>query len=124
MTTQVLTAATKSLSSPDETRAFSNGKIEIVHLGDLTVGLITLNPGWRWSQDVSPLAGSDLCRQAHTQYVISGSLVVEMADGTQMELKSGDVAVTAPDHDAYVSGNEPFVAIEFTGADNYAKRPT
>lgn len=124
MATQILTSAIKGLYKPDETREFPNGKIEIVHLGDVTIGRITLKPGWKWSRDVRPLAKTDLCREAHTQYVISGRLMVEMADGTRMELKPGDAALIAPDHDAYVSGDEPFVAIDFTGLRDYAKRPT
>lgn len=122
MATQTLSAIVSNLSVPDEVREFSNGRIELVHLGDVVLGKITLQPGWQWARDVKPMAGTDSCHVAHTQYVLSGRLKVVMDDGTSLELKAGDAAIIPPGHDASVIGDEPFVAIEITGAKEFAAR--
>jgi hypothetical protein len=111
----------KSFASSDETRAFSHGKVEILNIGEGTVGRLTLEPGWRWSQDVKPLAGTELCEAPHFQYQVAGRLGVKMADGTEFELKEGDVSCLPSGHDAWVIGDEPVVLIDFFGATDYAK---
>jgi hypothetical protein len=80
------TMETKSLDSPDETRSFEKGTAEIVTLGGVTVGRGVLQPGWRWSEHVKPIAGTDSYEVAHTGYVISGRLKVVMNDGSEAEL--------------------------------------
>ena len=35
-------------SSPDETRMFEKGKIDVANFGDITIGLGILEPGWSW----------------------------------------------------------------------------
>ena len=114
----------KNLSIPDETRAFDHGKLEVINIGGGTVGRLTLEPGWRWSKDVKPIAGTDLCEAPHFQYQISGRLRVQMRDGTEFELGPGDVSVLPEGHDAWVVGNEPVVVVDWFGATNYAKGRT
>ncbi len=122
MVTQVLKMLSrKSFDSPDETRPVGNGKLELVNLGEATIARITLSPGWRWSRDVRPTVGTDSCRTQHVQYVLSGRLMVQMDDGTRLELKGGDGVVIPPGHDAWVVGDEPFVAIDFGGMAQYAE---
>ena len=111
----------KNLGKPDEVRTFPNGKLEVIQIGDGTVGRMTLEPGWRWSHDVKPIAGTDLCEAPHFQYQISGRLRVRMQDKTEFELGPGDVSCLAAGHDAWVVGNEPVVAVDWFGATNYAK---
>jgi hypothetical protein len=86
--------------NPDEVRKFSNGKVELANLGDATIGRYTAEPGWKWSKDVKPIVNTNSCQVTHTQYVISGRMRVRM--------------------DAWVVGNEPLVAVDFTGAKEYA----
>jgi len=112
----------KKMSAPDETRKFEHGQIEVVNIGGGTVGRATFQPGWKWSNDVKPIAGTELCEAPHFLYQISGRMVVKMADGTELESGPGDVAVIPPGHDAWVVGNEPVVAVDWGGAANYAKR--
>jgi hypothetical protein len=111
----------KKFSSPDETRKFAKGKVDLVNIGNGAVGKFTLEPGWRWSVDVKPQAGTDLCEIAHFQYLMSGRIAVKMSDGQQFEHGPGEVVAIPPGHDAWVVGNEPVVAIDWTGAMNYAK---
>jgi uncharacterized cupin superfamily protein len=111
----------KSLEYPDEVRRFNNGELRLVDLEGAAVALVRLQPGWRWSNDVKPLAGTDSCRVAHLQYVISGRLVIAMDDGAQLELSPGDAAAIPPGHDAWVVGDEPFVAVDMEGMKDYAR---
>lgn len=112
----------KNYSKSDEVREFPNGKMELVNIGGGVVGKLTLQPGWRWSQHVKPIAGTELCEAPHFQYHIAGRLHVVMADGTEFDLNPGDVSKLPSGHDAWVVGNEPVVAIDWAGATHYAKR--
>lgn len=106
--------------NPDDVRKFTNGKVEVANLGDTTLGRITLEPGWKWSKDIKPIANTDSCQLPHTQYVISGRLRVRMDDGTEQEYGTAEALYVPPGHDAWVVGNEPFVAVDFTGMKEYA----
>lgn len=123
MATQTLHAVSKSLDTPDETRNIGTGILELVNLNGLIIGRATLPPGWQWSKDVKSIAGTDTCQASHTQYIISGGLVIDMDDGTKMVLNAGDAAIIPPGHDAYVTGDEPCVLVDFGGMKDYAKQP-
>ena len=113
----------KSLDDADETRPFvDKGHVEIVNLAGGFVGRGTFEPGWRWSEHVKPIAGTDSCQAAHLGYCISGRMVVQMDDGSQVEVGPGDVIVIPPGHDAWVVGDEPCVQVDFTGMESYAKK--
>lgn len=113
----------KSLNSPEETRPFKDGKgqVELVKMSGGDVGKATFQPGWKWSDHVKPIAGTDSCQAAHVGYFVSGRMVVRMDSGEEMEFGAGDVAVMAPGHDAWVVGNEPCVVIDWQGFSDYAK---
>jgi hypothetical protein len=115
-------AENRDIQTPDETRSFPNGKIELVNLGGGVVGRATLEPGWKWSECVKPIAKTDLCQAPHTQYTVSGRLHVVMADGSEFDIGPGNVAIIPPGHDAWVVGNEPYVAVDWSGMANYAKQ--
>ncbi len=106
--------------NPDEVRNFANGKVELANLGEAAIGRITLEPGWNWSKDVKPVANTNSCQLPHTQYVISGRLRVKMDDGKEQEFGPSEAMYVPPGHDAWVVGNEPFVAVDFTGMKEYA----
>ncbi len=114
----------KGFNKPDEVRTFSKGKVELVNLGDATVGRATFEPGWRWSTCVKPLAKTNSCEAPHFHYQISGTMRIRMDDGTEVECKAGDVAIIPPGHDAWVVGNEPVIGVDFQGMRNYAKEAT
>jgi len=111
----------KSLNKPDEVRTFDKGKLELINLDGKTVGRATLQPGWKWSQSVKPLANTKSCEAPHFQYHMSGTLRVKMDDGTERDFKAGDVSLLKAGHDAWVVGNEPVVVIDFQGMLDYAK---
>ena len=112
----------KNHDRADETRPFvDKGRVDILTLGAGTVGRGTFEPGWRWSQHVKPIAGTESCQSAHLAYCVSGRMFVRMDDGTEMEIDPGDVAFIPPGHDAWVVGSETCVQVDFTGMENYAK---
>jgi hypothetical protein len=111
----------KSFESPDETRDFPNGRAEILQKGGGEVGRLVFEPGWRWSKDVKPIAGTDSCEAAHFQYHLSGELAISMDDGTEMVAGPGDITSLPSGHDAWVVGDEPVVVVDWYGASNYAK---
>lgn len=111
----------KKFAIPDEVRTFGHGKVELVNIAGGIVGRLILEPGWRWSVDVKPIAGTDWCEAPHFQYLVSGRLHVKMADGAEMDLGPGDVSNLPANHDAWVVGNEPAVLVDWYGAGNYAK---
>jgi hypothetical protein len=106
----------KSFNAPDEIRSLPHVKMELVKFGDMPVIRAIFEPGWRWSEDMRPIMGTESCQGTHFTYVISGRLRTRMDDGTEFDLGPGDVAITAPGHDAWVIGDEPCVGIDFQGA--------
>lgn len=114
-------AEQRSFDSPDEVREFPLGRVEIVRIGGGEVGRLTIEPGWRWSEHIKPVAGTELCEAPHFQYVLSGRVAVRMADGQELELGPGDVNVLPPGHDAWVVGDETAVAIDWGGAHVWGK---
>ena len=111
----------KSFQQPDETRAFPRGRAEILKIGEAEVGRLTFQPGWRWSTDVKPIAGTPSCEAPHFQYHVSGRLAIRMDDGSEFIAGPGDVTSLPSGHDAWVVGDEPAVVVDWFGASNYAK---
>jgi hypothetical protein len=122
MQTQEQRTEHKSFTAPDEVRAFPHGKAEILSVGGAEVGRLIFQPGWRWSNDVRPLANTDSCEAPHMQYHVSGRLAIRMDDGTEFIAEPGDVTSLPRGHDAWVVGDEPVVVVDWFGATNYAKR--
>jgi hypothetical protein len=113
----------KQFDQPDETRQFAaHGKMEMVDLGGRMVGRGEFQPGWRWSNDVKPIAGTDSCQTFHYGYCLEGRMRVWMDDGGEMEVGPGEVFMIPPGHDAEVIGEQTCRTLEFGEAAGYAKR--
>jgi quercetin dioxygenase-like cupin family protein len=110
--------------SSGETRPFEgdSGQLQLVETEEGAVGLATFKPGWRWSENVKPIAGTDSCQVAHIGYVISGSMTVRMDDGQETTISAGDVMIAPAGHDAWIEGDEDCVIVDWAGMSNYAKR--
>lgn len=112
----------KSVAKADERRDFPRGHLEVLNLTGLSFGLATLEPGWRWSESVRPIADTESCQIHHMAFVVKGRMRIRMDDGEEAEVGPGDVFVCPPGHDAWVVGDESFVTYDFSGnAADYAK---
>lgn len=111
----------RSLDSPDEVRTFGHGHLDVINADGPTVGRAVFEPGWRWSNDVKPIAGTASCQAAHAGYVLSGRMHVVMDDGSEEDYGPGDVMIVPPGHDAWTVGDEACVAIDWQGFTDYAK---
>ena len=111
----------KPSGQSDEVREFPHGKLELINMGGGVVGKLTLQPGWKWSSHVKPVAGTDWCEAPHFQYQVSGKAHVVMASGEEFDTGPGDIMALPSGHDAWVVGDEPVVFIDWQGASNYAK---
>ncbi len=122
MNEKSLEVVLKRFETPDETRAMTKGKFELVHLGGMTIGRATYEPGWKWSEHVGPQLGETHCKVAHVGLVLKGSAAVAFDDGKIVELKAGELFYIPPvPHDSWSIGDEEYVSLHFLGADHYAK---
>ena len=106
----------RTFSAPDETRTPDKTRVDVVKLGANTAARLTLQPGWRWSECIKPVVGTESCQAHHVGAVVSGSMHVVHEDGTEQDLVEGDAYVIDPGHDAWITSTEPFVAFEFDSA--------
>ena len=111
----------KRFDHPDEVRNFEKGKFELVHVGGITIGRASYEPGWKWSLHVGAAQGLKSCSVEHVGLVVSGRATAAMDDGRVIEMKPGDLFYIAPGHDSWVVGDEPYVSLHFLGAVDYAR---
>jgi hypothetical protein len=106
----------KKFTSPEETRPFrAHGRVDLLSIEGGTVGRGIFEPGWRWSNDVKPIAGTKSCQAFHSGYVLSGRMHLIMDDGQEAEVGPGDYVVCPPGHDAWTVGDEPCVMLDVAG---------
>jgi class 3 adenylate cyclase len=113
----------KSLRRPEEIRPLGRGRLELVELGEAAIGRVTYQPGWRWSEDLRGIVGTESCEVHHIGFVLSGTLRVQMDDGSTIDLMPEDAFEVPPGHDAWVVGDEPFVAVDSLGRRYFGKPP-
>jgi class 3 adenylate cyclase len=111
----------RRFSEPSDVRTLPRGRIDVVELDDTVVGRMTYEPGWRWSVDVRPIAGTETCQYHHLGVTLSGRVRAQMPDGTELEIGPGDVFEIPPGHDAWVVGDEPWVSVDFEAMRTYGK---
>jgi hypothetical protein len=121
--TAVAGVETRDFDSPDETRTPDKTQVDVVRIGGTTAARLKFEPGWRWSECVKPVAGTESCQVRHVGVAHSGRIGVQHEDGTEVEIGPGETYVIEPGHDAWVVGDEQFVGFEFEqrAAEEYAK---
>ena len=113
----------KNFDSPDEERPFEgHGHADVLELSGHTVMRGVFEPGWKWSTDLKPIAGTDSCQVSHLGYCVSGRMKIMMDDGSEGEVGPGEAAAIPPGHDAEVVGDEPCVWLDFGEVGQYAKQ--
>ena len=110
----------KRFDQPDEVRTFDKGRFELVHIGGMTIGRATYEPGWKWSTHFGEKLGKKSCDVEHVGLVIAGRATAAMDDGRVIEMKAGDLFYIAPGHDSWVIGDDAYVSIHMMGAADYA----
>ncbi|MDT4917194.1 MAG: hypothetical protein QOH89_1894 [Pseudonocardiales bacterium] len=103
----------KSFDNADETRTPPKAKVEVVTIGDVKAARMTLEPGWRWSECIKPIVGTDSCQLRHVGYASAGTMHVTQDDGSENEIRAGEAYLINPGHDAWIVGDETFVGFEF-----------
>lgn len=112
----------KRFEAPDEVRTMVKGRFEVVHLGGMTIGRATYEPGWRWSEHVGAALGQRYCTVEHVGLVLAGVATAAFDDGRVVELKAGELFHIPPvPHDSWVVGDQPYVSLHFLGAAHYAR---
>jgi len=96
-----------------ERRYLGRVQLEVVRAGAARVKRMIYPPGFKWSVDMQPAVGTDLCMHAHVGYLAHGEIHIEYADGCVVEFKAPQVVAIDPGHDGWVVGTEPVVLIEF-----------
>src|SRR5438105_9927229 len=91
----------RSLDAPDQTQSFDNGTAEMVTLSGSTLGRFTFRPGWKWSESVKKLAGTDSCQTHHVGYAMSGHLHVKTDGGSEVDIRGGEAYNIPPGHDGW-----------------------
>ena len=112
----------KRFEAPDEVREMTLGRFELVHVGGMTIGRATYEPGWRWSVHVGPKVGVSRCTVEHVGMVLSGTATAAFDDGRVVELREGELFWIPPTpHDSWVVGDRKYVSLHFLGAAHYAR---
>ena len=111
----------RDFAEADEVRTFEHGRLELIKIGGMEIGRLVLSPGWRWSEHVKPIAGTELCEAPHFQYHVAGTLRVRTADGEEFDATPGQVTSLPAGHDAWVVGDEDAVVVDWFGASHYAE---
>jgi len=124
-------SATRRQAAPDallarvkgaERREIGGVKLEVGRAGEARVKRMIYPPGFRWSRDMKPITGTDLCMHAHVGFLARGEIHIEYADGCIVEHKAPQVVAIEPGHDGWVVGSEPVVLIEFDFEGNTVQR--
>jgi mannose-6-phosphate isomerase-like protein (cupin superfamily) len=112
----------KSFDAADEVRTPDKTRVDVIDLNGVKAARLEFQPGWKWSECIKPVAGTDSCQVHHVGTVVSGQMHVVHDDGTEADISAGDAYVIEPGHDAWVVGDVPLVGLEFdsTAAQTYA----
>ena len=103
----------RNFGDADDVREVPFGRLETYDLGEMRIGRSILEPGWRWSESIKPIAGTELCEYRHIGICVSGRCQIVLREGAQMMVEGGQFYEVPPGHDAWVIGDEPWVTIDW-----------
>jgi hypothetical protein len=92
---------------------FAGAQVDVMHAGAARVKRIIYPAGLRWSTEMKPLVGTELCMHGHVGFLARGHFVVEYPDGCVVDFVAPTLLHIEPEHDGYVAGDEPAVLIQF-----------
>ena len=77
----------KNFDNPDETMTPEKMKVDNVDLGNgVKAARMTTQPGWKWSECIKPMIGTDTCQKNHVGVCVNGKLMVTHEDGSSIEV--------------------------------------
>jgi hypothetical protein len=94
-------------------RYLGHVRLDVGPAGAARVKRMIYPAGFRWSKDMKPVVGTDLCMHAHVGFLARGEIHIEYADGCVVEHRAPQIVAIEPGHDGWVVGKEPVVLIEF-----------
>ena len=103
----------KDFASPDDTRKPDKAVVEVVKLGEVTAARMTIQPGWKWSECIKPVVGTESCQARHVGVLHTGRMKVVHDDGSEIEVGPGEAYIFEPGHDGWVEGDEAAILYEF-----------
>jgi class 3 adenylate cyclase len=106
---------TRNFDDPDEVIEIEKVRSEILSLGGMGFSHDTQEPGWRWSEHIRPLVGTEWCETRHVGYVLKGHMRIRLKDGTEFDCRPGDVMDIPAGHDGWILGDEPFESLAWMG---------
>jgi class 3 adenylate cyclase len=107
------TLSRKSLDAPDERVEVPGVRADVVEIADTTISRSVFEPGAHCPQ--IGVEGKPLCSAHHAGFVLSGTMHVEMSDGSTLDVAPNDVFDIPPGHDGWATGAEPLVLVTWAG---------
>lgn len=101
------------LRGATQSRELGGVRLELGKAGSARVKRMIYPPGFRWSKDMKPVVGTDLCMHAHVGYLAQGEIHIEYWDRCVVEYKAPQIVAIDPGHDGWVVGKQPVIMIEF-----------
>ncbi len=111
----------RRMSEPTEVREVPRGTFNLFDLGDTSVAYTVFQPGWRWSESVKAVAGTEWCEFHHQGFTMSGRAHVAHRDGAELDIEPNAFYEIPPGHDAWVVGDEPWISIDWGASSGYAR---
>ena len=108
-------------SEPDDVREIPYGRLETYDMGEIRIGRSILQPGWRWSESIKPIAHTGLCEARHIGICVSGKAQIRMREGAELLIEAGQCYEVPPGHDAWVIGDEPWITIDWEPSTAFAR---
>ena len=103
----------RPFGEPDNVREVPFGRLETYDMGEIRIGRSILQPGWRWSESIKPIARTELCEYHHIGVCLSGSARIRTREGAELLVEAGQFYEIPAGHDAWVEGDEPYITLDW-----------
>jgi hypothetical protein len=76
-------------------RELGGVEVDISGAGDCRVKRMIYPPGFRWSEDMKAIVGTDLCQHAHVGFLAHCRIHIQYADGCTVEFAAPQAVAVA-----------------------------
>jgi hypothetical protein len=105
-----------------ESREVAGVRVDVLPAGNGRVKRAIYPPGFRWTERMRDVVGTELCMHAHVGFLAQGAIAGRFPDGCEFAYTAPAVVVLEPGHDAWVEGDEEAVLIQFDAAGDTVER--